>query len=244
MAEGIKISDMEQVTTLQDDCCFPIVSNGENKKITKKDLYLLMTTDLQSQITNILVKKTLNNKDLNDVRANGVYTIGDTSLVTNLPSDATWGLLEVFNSGNYQIQKYINGANQKSYIRFSVGSTWANWKSYDNDIASLQNQLTNYKDSLQSQINSIKKPDGIEIFRMGVNIPESSFTEQSAGAGSPQKEYKYTLPKTNARIVDYKLTIECGCNDNENGTVTIYMPTSMNGATNRICKGYIEYVEI
>lgn len=38
MAEGIKISEMEQVTTLEDGCCFPVVSNGENKKITKKDL--------------------------------------------------------------------------------------------------------------------------------------------------------------------------------------------------------------
>lgn len=38
MAEGIKISEMEQVTTLEDGCCFPVVSNGENKKITFNDL--------------------------------------------------------------------------------------------------------------------------------------------------------------------------------------------------------------
>lgn len=38
MADGIKISEMEQITTLEDGCCFPVVSNGENKKITFKDL--------------------------------------------------------------------------------------------------------------------------------------------------------------------------------------------------------------
>lgn len=38
MADGIKISEMEQITTLEDGCYFPVVSNGENKKISKKDL--------------------------------------------------------------------------------------------------------------------------------------------------------------------------------------------------------------
>lgn len=46
MAEGIKISEMEQVTTLEEGCCFPVVSNGKNKKITQKNLYNLMTKDL------------------------------------------------------------------------------------------------------------------------------------------------------------------------------------------------------
>lgn len=53
MAEGIKISEMEQVATLEDGCCFPVVSNGENKKITQKNLYSLMTANLQNQINSI-----------------------------------------------------------------------------------------------------------------------------------------------------------------------------------------------
>ena len=39
MAEGIKISEMEMTSSLQDGCCFPIVSEGENKRITKQNLF-------------------------------------------------------------------------------------------------------------------------------------------------------------------------------------------------------------
>lgn len=44
MAEGVKISEMEQVSTLEDGCCFPVVSNGVNKKITKKRLWETLIT--------------------------------------------------------------------------------------------------------------------------------------------------------------------------------------------------------
>lgn len=39
MAEGIKISEFDEAETLQDGCCFPIVSDGENKRITKRNLF-------------------------------------------------------------------------------------------------------------------------------------------------------------------------------------------------------------
>lgn len=54
MAEGIKISEMEQIATLEDGCCFPVVSNGVNKKITQKNLYKLMTSFLDKNKTNYI----------------------------------------------------------------------------------------------------------------------------------------------------------------------------------------------
>ena len=40
MAEGIKISEMTEVETLNDEDVFAVVVNGENKKITKENLRL------------------------------------------------------------------------------------------------------------------------------------------------------------------------------------------------------------
>jgi hypothetical protein len=299
MAEGIKISDMEQVSTLEDGCCFPVVSNGENKKITQKNLYKLMTSKLYSDKANFYNTSMVNlgfEKDsyvsihdfwnaivlklgINGLvrfswddskRAylgtsnNNILINGGTLIYTASGSPSSW---QNFNAIYIGVDGFIYNINlayaDDLYIITSKINKLANNNDIDTldaklkntslktdkaelDIASLQEQITSNDNDitwLSNQINSIKKPDGIEIFRVGVNIPESNFTEQSSGAGTPPKEYKYTLPKTNARLIDYKLTSECGCKDNENGTVTIYMPASISGA-NRICKGYIEYVEV
>lgn len=307
MAEGIKISDMEQVSTLEDGCCFPVVSNGENKKITQKNLYKLMTSKLYSDKANFYDTSMVNlgfEKDSyvsihdfwnaivsksginglvrfswNDSKRaylgtsdNNILINGGTLIYTTSGSPSSW---KNFNAIYISVDGFMYNINcayaddlyiitskfnklandndiailQKQITNndIDIASLQEQITNNDNDIASLQNQINSNDNDitwLSNQINSIKKPDGIEVFRVGINIPESSFTEQSSGAGTPPKEYKYTLPKTNARLIDCKLTSECSCKDNENGTITIYMPTSMSGATNRICKGYIEYVEV
>lgn len=38
MADGIKISEFEQIERLQEGCCLPVVSNNENKRITFSNL--------------------------------------------------------------------------------------------------------------------------------------------------------------------------------------------------------------
>ena len=41
MAQGIKITELEEAETLQDGNCFPVVSEGINKRITKANLFNL-----------------------------------------------------------------------------------------------------------------------------------------------------------------------------------------------------------
>lgn len=60
MAEGIKISEMEQVTTLEDGCCFPVVSNGENKKITFSNLKSLVKNYNGVEIHSLSINESAN----------------------------------------------------------------------------------------------------------------------------------------------------------------------------------------
>lgn len=48
MAEGIKISEFEEIESLQAGCCFPVLSEGANKKIKKSKLF----SQFQSEILN------------------------------------------------------------------------------------------------------------------------------------------------------------------------------------------------
>lgn len=50
MAEGIKISELEETTSLQDGCCIPVVSNGVNKKILKVNLSAQIVTEARNDI--------------------------------------------------------------------------------------------------------------------------------------------------------------------------------------------------
>lgn len=50
MAEGIRISEFEEVETLQDGSCFPVVSEGINKRITKATLFDLFKNEMKSFI--------------------------------------------------------------------------------------------------------------------------------------------------------------------------------------------------
>lgn len=129
MAEGIKISDMEQVTTLKDSCCFPIVSDGENKKITQKDLYSLMTTDLQNQI----------NSEISNRES------GDSNLqrqITNTADD----LSEHISNYNNQIQMFTKEHSSLSSSINSVDdkldSETSERKSADSELEELIETIT------------------------------------------------------------------------------------------------------
>lgn len=50
MAEGIRISEFEEAETLQDGSCFPVVSEGMNKRITKATLFDLFKNEMKSFI--------------------------------------------------------------------------------------------------------------------------------------------------------------------------------------------------
>lgn len=50
MAEGIRISEFEEAETLQDGCCFPVVSEGVNKRITKSTLFNLFKNEMKTFI--------------------------------------------------------------------------------------------------------------------------------------------------------------------------------------------------
>lgn len=50
MAEGIKISEFDEAETLQDGCCFPVVSDGVNKRITKATLFDLFKNEMKTFI--------------------------------------------------------------------------------------------------------------------------------------------------------------------------------------------------
>lgn len=63
MAEGIKISELEEVETLQDGCCFPVVSEGTNKKITKKNLMKQLVDDY-SDTDEVIIGKWVDGKNL------------------------------------------------------------------------------------------------------------------------------------------------------------------------------------
>lgn len=67
MAEGIKISEMEQVYELEDSCCFPVVSYGANKKITKEDLFGTIPSDistLKGKVESLRGQVTSNDSDI------------------------------------------------------------------------------------------------------------------------------------------------------------------------------------
>lgn len=42
MAEGIKISELEETDSLHNSCCFPVLSEQTNKRITKLNLFKLI----------------------------------------------------------------------------------------------------------------------------------------------------------------------------------------------------------
>ena len=46
MAEGIKISEFEEIDELQDGCCIPTVSEGQNRKILKSKLFEQFANEL------------------------------------------------------------------------------------------------------------------------------------------------------------------------------------------------------
>lgn len=46
MAEGIKISEFEEIDELQDGCCIPTVSEGQNRRILKSKLFEQFATEL------------------------------------------------------------------------------------------------------------------------------------------------------------------------------------------------------
>ena len=50
MAEGIRISEFEEAETLQDGSCFPVVSEGINKRITKATLFDLFKNEIKGFI--------------------------------------------------------------------------------------------------------------------------------------------------------------------------------------------------
>lgn len=56
MAEGIRISEFEEAETLQDGSCFPVVSKGINKRITKATLFDLFKNEMKNEMKSFILE--------------------------------------------------------------------------------------------------------------------------------------------------------------------------------------------
>ena len=56
MAEGIRISEFEEAETLQDGSCFPVVSKGINKRITKATLFDLFKNEMKNEMKTFILE--------------------------------------------------------------------------------------------------------------------------------------------------------------------------------------------
>ena len=56
MAEGIRISEFEEAETLQDGSCFPVVSEGINKRITKATLFDLFKNEMKNEMKSFILE--------------------------------------------------------------------------------------------------------------------------------------------------------------------------------------------
>lgn len=252
MAEGIKISEMDAVTTLEDGCCFPVVSKGSNKKISLKNLYALMNKELDYW-------KTISDNYLGTLDECSVGTwcsinTSDYTHVNTMPEKNGWATVFTFcvaSNVNYKQQLCIYINSNTMYLRTCVNEIWKSWKkiasdveitdlqnqvtSNDTDISNLQNQITD----LQSQITNISKPNNIEIFRYAIN--ES--TENWIVSASGDKYKVIDLPTTitvinsclsnngNAEVTNIFL------NEERKLRVTICVDSDVTS-----CKGYFEYM--
>lgn len=291
MAEGIKISEMEQITTLEDGCCFPVVSNGENKKITQKNLYKTMETymdEYKYKSWGAKATSIANGTDLNNVKTEGLYYSIWEHNCKNIPKDFNSDyefILEVFTFGSTVFQRITERNSGRVCVRtYDNGSNGYEWRKWNNlagniEVASLQQsdkeiierinvyvaslqqsdeEINADISNLQNQINSIKKPDGIEVFRIGINESTSSW-ELITEANPDRTTSSYFRKKTfnvsgqvintcvNNGNCEFSQKI-ASSNENyykTNGntvTITIYLGSGIAQPSDVICKGYIEYV--
>lgn len=133
MAEGIKISEMEQVTTLKEGCCFPVISDGTNKRITQKDLYSLMTSDLQKQITDDKndLQNQITNNDTDITNLQNQITSNDND-ITNLQNQVTSNDTNITNLKNQvtDLQSQITNISKPNNIeifRYAINESTENW---------------------------------------------------------------------------------------------------------------------
>ena len=68
-----------------------------------------------------------NNTDLNTVKTNGAYLLSSANTYTNMPADATSGILIVFAPASSQaVQWFVSWS--ASYERYATSTQWSNWR--------------------------------------------------------------------------------------------------------------------
>jgi len=68
-----------------------------------------------------------NNTDLNTVKTNGAYLLSSANTYTNMPADATSGILIVFAPASSQaVQWFVSWS--ASYERYATSTQWSSWR--------------------------------------------------------------------------------------------------------------------
>lgn len=281
MAEGIKISEMEQVTTLEDGCCFPVVSNGNNNKITKKRLWeTLITGNSKGYDENFNDGSTVVGYDGTDkklcirtIDKVWIYIQNKISSVLGLTKSTYNGTAKTI-SETLPIEKGGTGANDvKTAHKNIVVDYISEYNSNFEDASSIlsmgpekivtrqavnfwnyiQRKISPTINDLQNQINSIKKPDGIEVFRIGINESTSGWNLYTTTENGITYYWKTKSFKVNGTVINTCITqgyarenvIRNNANPNgykyDSNEIIIDINLG-NSNQNVICKGYIEYV--
>ena len=116
-------------------------------------------------------------KDLNNYKENGNYSIGNATNYNNIPVNLA-GLLTVIRANTYRLQIYTVVTNNDVYFRKSTdwGKTWSSWVLLNGEV-----DLTDINDTLTQLENTTSGASGNDIY---------TDTQQECGTWMGKKLYK------------------------------------------------------